>query len=203
MSPQHAFRWLLIGATALLVAWVGVGLLAAIRPAEDPCGSFCTSVIRAHTHARLAAEATRDSLRQEAQTAKVVYVVTHDAALAAVRALPPATIVGDSITLPAGTFVVAHPVAVYIADLRDAVTKQSAALVAGDTLVSKTEQVAAASDSVTVKSQQETADQIALRAAGRPGFFARAWNAVKVPVTFVGGVAVGAGAVLLVGRVTR
>lgn len=203
MSPQHAFRWLLLGATALLIAWAGVGLLAALRPADDPCGSFCTSVIRAHTHARVAAAAARDSLRQEAQKAKVVYVVKRHDALAAVEALPPATIVGDSITLPAGTFVVAPPVAAYIVELREAVAKQSAALVAGDTLISKTEQVAAASDTVTVKSQQETADQIALREASRPGFFARAWNAVKVPVAFVGGVAVGAGAVVLVGRATR
>lgn len=127
----------------------------------------------------------RDSMSVAARVARVVYVAKRRDEKEAVAALPPATIVGDSLTLPTGVYVVQHPVAVYIGHLQAALGKADSALFAADTALLKTVAAQEKSDSLSSASSAVADLAVAEVEKRRPGFFARTWNAIRMPV-FIG-----------------
>lgn len=195
LDPARVYRRLLYGTAALLVGWLGLRALTAAS--DDGCTRYCQALIASKTHARLAAEQHADSLVARALTKKVVYVVARRKATDAVEALPPATIAGTEITLPQGTFPIALPVKEYIVALQQVVAVQDTALTTADSALAASEQARAASDSAAAARHAEDVAKLDAAESGQPGRLARAWNAVKAPVAFIGGAVVG----VVVGRV--
>lgn len=173
-----------------LALWLG--WRAAHAAADDGCNQFCQALIQAKTHARIAAEKHADSLVARGVRTKVVYVVARRKATEAVDALPPAKIVGTQVTLPHGTYTVAQEVADYLSAQRHAIEQQAAALVAADSALAASEAARMASDSAAAARHAEDMAKLDAANAGKPGRLARAWDAVKAPVAFIGGVVVGA-----------
>lgn len=126
-----------------------------------------------------------DSVKKEGATARIVYVTKRRSALDAVAHLPPAQLHGDSLTLPDGTFVVPHPVAEYVAGLREVVRRDSLTILAADSALAATVREVVASERVTAAADT-VAEAEKARADIRPGFLSRAWDAVRVPVIAVG-----------------
>jgi hypothetical protein len=183
-TPPRVFWLLVLGAS---LGFLSYGVVAS-RPTRDD--GYLDALIAAHTHRLRALEHDRDSLRTVALAAQRAYATQRDSTLALIARLPKATVVGDAVTLPQGTFVVAHPVAQYIVALQQIVRKVDTVFVAADTAISKTDQHAEKSDSVSVAADSVTKLTTQKADGNKPGLLARAWNAVKVPVAFVSGVAI-------------
>lgn len=118
-------------------------------------------------------------------TTRVVYVTKRRSALDAVAALPPAQLAGDTLHIPAGTFTVPHPVALYVAQLQATVATIKPLVTSSDTAL-------LATDAVDAEAKQVDADQATEVKALRGSRFGNVWNRVKVPLAFVAGAYIGA-----------
>lgn len=172
--------------TYALILIGAVVVLQLLRPSRQPDTSAYDAIVQAHTRNVKRLERAEDSLKAVASTARIVYVTTSTKARALVAALPPAKIVGDTLTLPDGTFVVPHPVAQFVAQQDSAIVSLQRALVAADTALVATVAVIPVADSATSETKIIAAAEHDKAEASRPGFFARAWEAVKLPVIAVG-----------------
>jgi hypothetical protein len=193
-TPRRVL-WLLIA--GLATAFVGYGCYASRQPAAD-CNAYCQSIIAAHSR-QLAAD--RDVARAASVAAETVYVAAKKKADVAVGQVPPVTVSGDTITFADdSSFAIPHRVALLIVSQRDAIAAQDSALTAADELLAKFRVERRATDSLLAGVTQENvalAQQVRALTPGRLGRFVAA---VRTPLTFVAGVAVGAYAVSRVVR---
>ena len=139
-------------------------------------------------HNQHAREAVKNAV---AKQARFVYVVTRRKATDAVAALPVATIVGRIITLRDTAYMVPPPIAEYVTELRNVVALQGVALQHADTAIRKTQDAQAIADTIATTSDSLAQEAIAHEKGNRPGFFGRAWGAIRFPVALVGGFALG------------
>jgi hypothetical protein len=122
-------------------------------------------------------------------TTRIVYVAKRRSALDAVEALPPAQLAGDTLTIPAGTFTVPHPVALYVAQLQATVATIKPLVTSSDTALLATDAVDAAA---TVVDHDQTTETTALAAEVKRSRVGRLWSRVRVPLVFAAGLYVGA-----------
>ena len=132
-----------------------------------------------------------DSVKTVATRARIVYVVAKRSAVDAVAALPAATVHGTTLTILDTAYTVPPAVAGYVAELLQAVSLQSIALAAADTAIRKTQDAQALSDTIASTSDSLAGAAIAHERGNRPGFFGRAWGAVRTPVYIGIGFALG------------
>lgn len=197
--------WLVRLAGLLLISTIIASAWMAYWPREaaGPSADYWHTVTQAQTHFRIQAVAERDSARATARRAKVVYVSERRHAADAVALVPHFTTSGDTITLAEGPMVVPHPVAVLVTRQRTAIDSLTVALASADTALAADSIAQAKSDRAADAQHAEDVARLKECEATQPGRAARFWNAVKAPVMFVGGVAVGAGTILLVQGVTK
>lgn len=198
-TPRRVL-WLLIA--GLATAFIGYGCYASRQPAAE-CNAYCQSIIAAN---RRQLEKDRDVARAASVAAETVYVTQREKARAQVKSLAKAEVKlgglsGDTITFADdSSFAIPHHVKLLIVSQRDAIAAQDSALTAADELLAKFRVERDATDSLHAGLAQENT---ALREQVRvlsPGRLSRAWGAVRTPLTFVAGVAVGAYAVSRVVR---
>lgn len=111
------------------------------------------------------------------------------------------TAMGDTITFADDSaFAIPHRVTLLLLSQRSAIAAQDSALQAADELLARFRVERDATDSLHAGlAQENTALREQVRAL-TPGRLARGWAAVRTPLTFVAGVAVGAYAVSRVAR---
>ena len=164
---------------------LGVGLSLLLWPSHpDP---YDATLVKAFHEQTVAHRAALAAARQAAVTTRTVYVAKRRTALDAVGALPPAQIVGDTLHIPAGDFVVAHPVALYVAQLQATVATIKPVVQSSDAALLATDAV---DSTAKVVDADQTTEVKALKAS-QPGRLRRAWDRVKVPLAFVAGAYVG------------
>lgn len=168
LTPHRLFWGLILALTA---AVVGYGCYASRTPPEE-CNAYCRSIIASHTRQLVA---DRDRARAVAVAAETVYVVRRVVAKAAVALVAHDTTAKDSLV-----------------HLVQAVASQGSALAAADSLLAKFRVERTKSDSVEHDLRREN-DMLRHEVqALTPGRFSRGWNAVKVPLAFTAGIALGA-----------
>ena len=194
-----------IGCYALAGCALGVGIVqfpalvtgVFMGAPEDRVFDHALARARVAQHAHAQA---LDAMSHEATKARIVYVGQRRSFTDAVAGLPPAFIstsaTSDSamVQIRAETFIVARPVAEYVGQLRDALDKAPLAVTAADSALSKTVAEAAQARTNLAESDSLTAAVVEHEKGARPGFFGRAWSAIRMPVYvgagFVGGVVV-------------
>ena len=169
-----------------LLGGVALGVVCWWPAPRDPYDATLTKAWHQQTVAHRAALARA---RQAAVTTRVVYVTKRRAALDAVEALPPAQLAGDTLTIPAGTFTVPHPVALYVAQLQHAVATIPPVVSAADTALLAADAVDSAAK---VVDHDQTTENNALTAEVKRSRVGRLWDRVKVPGAFVLGAWIGA-----------
>ena len=199
MNVQALAAWLTPVRARLVVygiaACLAVGLLAKLPAVVE--GVFMGAPGDRAFDARVADARRRqheqhhraDSVSTVATKARIVYVVAKRSASDAVAALPPATVHGSIITIRDSAYTVAPAVALYVTELQTVVALQGTALTKADTAIAKTRDAQALSDTIAATSDSLAGEAIAHERGNRPGFFGRAWGAVKVPIAFLSGVA--------------
>lgn len=191
-APRAGFLALLcVGAVLTLklgeVA-LGVALGSGGPTYEDGKADQRAAALRSVQHETIR---QRDSVKADAFQARKIYVVRARDFRSEIAALPPATIVGDTLTLPDGPHIVEPVVMAYIGGLRKVLATTDSALAAADLALQKTVQAAELSEQVAA--QSDTLATIAVEKAEghKPGLLSRAWSQIRGPVTFVGGAITG------------
>ncbi len=147
----------------------------------------------------------RDSVSMDAARLRVRYASQRSNARTAVAQLPPATIAGDTVTLNGEVYVVASPVATFVAAQQSVIRTQALALISADSAIAATVTAQQKSDSVSVLAVNQAAqsDSIATLQSERadhlkPGILARMRGALlgSTKVLIAGAIGYVAGKVL-------
>lgn len=168
-----------------------MGYCAGWRPTDDGRyeSGYADAQVRAILHAKAQLARRADSLATLAARAETVYVATRRRAAAQVAELPAVGIAGDTIVLTEGRFVAPAPMVALVVRQARVIQVQDSALTRADSLLAVKDRQLAVADSGRAESDSLAALYKA-QIPKRPNWLARTWDAVKVPLAFVGGVTV-------------